>query len=159
MPYRCRGIQLRKGISAAIAAVIIIATAITVSVAVAIWMGGISATYTKFEKVQIVSSVCTMNAGNWTLSFKLKNTGTSTSTLIEVFVNEVEVDAYGSGAVPGSWTTNMTQSQPLASGATTFLEVYISGTKAGSSLTSGTMVNIRFHSAGGMDYVGMLELI
>jgi hypothetical protein len=159
VPYRCRGIQLHKGISAVIAAVIILATAITVSVAVAIWMGGISTTYTKFEKVQIVSAVCTKNAGNWTLSFNLKNTGTTTSTLIEVFVNDVEVDAYGSGAVPGSWTTNMTKSQPLVSGASTFLEVYISGTKAGSSLSSSTMVNIKFHSAGGMDYVSMLELI
>lgn len=159
MPYRCSGIQLRKGISAAIAAVIIIATTITVSVAVAIWMGGISTTYTKFEKVQIVSTVCTKNAGNWTLSFNLKNTGTTTSTLIEVFVNEVEVDSYSSGAVAGSWTTNMTQAQPLESGASTSLEVYMSGTKAGSSLSSGTMVNVRFHSAGGMDYVSLLELI
>lgn len=138
---------------------IILATTITVSVAVAIWMGGISTTYTKFEKVQIVSAVCTKNAGNWTLSFNLKNTGTSTSTLIEVFVNEVEVDVYCLGAVPGSWTTNMTKSQPLVSGASTFIEVYISGTKAGSSLSLGTIVNIRFHSAGGMDYVSMLELI
>jgi hypothetical protein len=49
--------------------VILVAVAITVSVAVAYWMGGIAGQYTKFEKVEIQSAICTVGAGsgNWTI--------------------------------------------------------------------------------------------
>ena len=73
--------------SPVIATVILVAVAITVSVAVAYWMGGIAGQYTKFEKVEIQSAVCINNGTLWTITMKLKNTGTETSTLISAFVN------------------------------------------------------------------------
>ena len=42
----------RKGISPVIATVILVAVAITVSVSVAYWMGGISSLYTRLEKIE-----------------------------------------------------------------------------------------------------------
>ncbi len=47
--------------SPVIATVILVAVAITVAVAVAYWMGGIASQYTKFEKVEIQTGVCTWN--------------------------------------------------------------------------------------------------
>ncbi len=41
----------RKAVSPVIATVILVAVAITISVAVAYWMGGISSQYTKFENL------------------------------------------------------------------------------------------------------------
>ena len=148
-----------RGISPVIATVILVAMAITIAVAVSYWMGGISSQYAKYESVDIISGYCTQNGGNWTLSFILKNTGTSTASLLNVFINEVEVDAYNTSAIAGQWTTDMTSPLTIESGESVSVDVYVSSTKAGSSLTSGTSVNIMFHSAAGMDYISLKELV
>ena len=148
--------------SPVIATVILVAVAITVAVAVAYWMGGIAGQYTKFEKVEIQSAVCTTSNGNWTITMKLKNTGTATATLTSAFINDVEVDNYDeSAAVQGAWATNITIAQActLTSGQAKIVYFWIDSGKAGSTLSSGTTVNIKIHSAGGMDYIKLVELV
>ncbi len=146
--------------SPVIATVILVAVAITVSVAVAYWMGGIAGQYTKFEKVEIQSTLATINGpGNWTVRMKLKNTGTATANLIGVFINDIEVDFYAKGPFAGEWNTNMTTTFAITSGATAAIEIYIESTKPGTTLSSGTTVNIKVHSAGGMDYIKLVELV
>lgn len=150
----------RRAISPVIATVILVAVAITVSVAVAYWMGGIAGQYTKFEKVEIQTATCTVSSGNWTVQMKLKNTGTATTTLIGAFINDVEVDNYGaSGIVQNKWATNMTQTTSMSSGQTLVVGFYIDPGKSGSTLSAGTTVNIKIHSAGGMDYIKLIELV
>ncbi len=146
--------------SPVIATVILVAVAITVSVAVAYWMGGIAGQYTKFEKVEIQSTLATINgAGNWTIVMKLKNTGTATANLIGVFINDIEVDQYDTGWVDAEWNTNMTTTFAITSGATAAIEIYIDADKPSTTLSSGTTVNIKVHSAGGMDYIKLVELV
>ena len=147
--------------SPVIATVILVAVAITVAVAVAYWMGGIAGQYTKFEKVEIQAGTCELDTvdGNWTITLKMKNTGTATATLISAFINDHEVIAYGaSGALAGETATNMTTtSTSIDSGASWIIELYIDDTYR--TLSSGTTVNIKIHSAGGMDYIKLVELV
>ena len=155
-----RKIRSRKAVSPVIATVILVAVAITVAVAVSYWMGGISSQYTKFEKVEIQSGVCSVDAaGNWTVALKLKNSGTATATLIAIFINDVEIDLYGEVATSGNWTTDMTNPYSLTSGLSGAIEVYISSSNPSATLSSGTTVNIKVHSAGGMDYIRLVELV
>lgn len=150
----------RRAISPVIATVILVAVAITVSVAVAYWMGGIAGGYTKFEKVEIQTAICTLSGGNWTISMKLKNTGTATSTMIAAFINDAEVDQYGQpGMVQNMWATNMTKSTTITSGQIITVNFYMDPGRVGSTLSSGTTVNIKIHSAGGMDYPRLVELV
>lgn len=149
----------RRGISPVIATVILVAVAITVAIAISYWMGGISSQYAKFESVDIISGSCTNTGGNWTLSFSLKNSGTSTASLLSIFINEVEIDTYNTTAVAGEWTSDMTSPMAITSGQTISVDVYVSSSRTGSSLSSGTTVNVRFHSAAGMDYISMKELV
>jgi len=146
-------------VSPVIATVILVAVAITVAVAVAYWMGGIAGQYTKFEKIEVQSAICEKEAnGNWTIKMKLKNTGTATATLTNAFINDVEVDQYGaSGVVQDQRATNMTQQQSITSGQTKIIEFYID--KSGTTLSSGTVINIKLHSAAGMDYIKLIELV
>ena len=155
-----RKIRSRKAVSPVIATVILVAVAITVAVAVSYWMGGISSQYTKFEKVEIQSGVCSVDAnGNWTVTMQLKNSGTATATLISIFINDVEIDTYNTTAVAGEWTTDMTDAYSLTSGLSGTVNVYISSGKSTATLSSGTTVNIKLHSAGGMDYIKLVELV
>ncbi len=155
-----RKIRSRKAVSPVIATVILVAVAITVAVAVSYWMGGISSQYTKFEKVEIQSGVCSVDAnGNWTVALDLKNSGTATATLISIFINDVEIDTYNTTAVAGEWTTDMTETYSLTSGLSGSINVYISSGNPNATLSSGTTVNIKVHSAGGMDYIKLVELV
>ena len=72
--------------------------------------------YTSFEKVEIQSGVCTVDAyGNWTITMKLKNSGTATATIVSIFINDVEIDVYNSTAVVGEWTSDMTNPYSITS--------------------------------------------
>ena len=163
-------IRSRKAISPVIATVILVAVAITVSVAVAYWMGGIAGQYTKFEKVEIQSGVCAkLGSPNyyWNITMKLKNSGTAPATLTSVFINDVEVSEYEvttydntptTGLQDDEAVTDMTEGVTLESGATGIVNVYIDCDQY-LSLSSGTTVNIKIHSAGGMDYIKLVELV
>ena len=155
-----RKIRSRKAVSPVIATVILVAVAITVAVAVSYWMGGISSQYTKFEKVEIQSGVTTWNATGtyWKVTLKCKNSGTATATLNSAFINDVEVTTYGQDSPSASAvSTNMTTTTSIASGASALINLYVDQGYA--SLSAGTTVNIKIHSAGGMDYIKLTELV
>jgi len=160
-----RTLRSRRAISPVIATVILVAVAITVAVAVAYWMGGIAGQYTKFEKVEIQSAICEWDNTNdyWKITLKIKNTGTATATLIGVFINEVEVDKYFDDLPIGAAEagTDMNTTQTITSGATAMIHIYVDGPGTGPWMTvsAGTTVNIKLHSAGGMDYVKLIELV
>ncbi len=147
----------RKGVSPVIATVILVAVAITVSVAVAYWMGGIAGQYTKFEKVEIQSAQVTWDGSSWKVVMKIKNTGTSATTLISVFINEVEVQNYDNdNVVTNATSTSMTTTTSIESGDNILVNIYIDLGYA--TLSSGTTVNLKIHSSGGMDYIKLIEL-
>ena len=161
----------RKAVSPVIATVILVAVAITISVAVAYWMGGISSQYTKFEKVEVQNAIVTQNPdGLWTIVVKLKNTGTSQCSITDAFINDRSLGtgisytttlgtlpAVGSGL--GTWGYKDTAT--LASGATGEVTIAVANGGSGqfTSLSSGTTLNLKFHSAGGMDYLKLVELV
>jgi hypothetical protein len=126
-------------------------------------MGGIAGQYTKFEKVEIQSGVCSklgaVGLEYWNITLTMKNTGTATATLVSAFINNVEVDGYNATAnTDGEAHTSMTTSTTVTSGATFFVNIYIDYDNY-LSLSSGTTVNIKVHSAGGMDYIKLIELV
>ena len=150
-----------RGVSPVIATVILVAVAITVAVAVSYWMAGISGQYTSFEKVEIQSAVFTPADDYWHITIKLKNSGTKTATLTNVFVNDAEAGyELGIPLTPfeGAITTDIDDdlnALQILSGDVNFVNVYI---EEGGTLSSGTTVNIKIHSAGGMDYIKLLQL-
>lgn len=171
-----RKIRSRKAVSPVIATVILVAVAITVAVAVSYWMGGITSQYTTFEKVEIQSGICTWNDANkdWDITLKMKNSGTATATLIGVFINDIEVNNYTLALPPnGETVTDMGTSVTIKSGATATINISIDGpgdvagestppvaeTDYWQSVTAGTTINIKVHSAGGMDYIKLIELV
>ena len=156
--------QSRKAVSPVIATVILVAVAITVSVAVAYWMGGIASQYTKFEKVEIQTGYSTKVTGppaGWDVQLELKNTGSAPSTLIRCFVNDVLIpQAYCSAnnITAGQISTSLNWlGTSLTSGNSTTIHIYISDSYG--TLSAGTTINVKLHSSGGIDYVKLVDLI
>jgi len=162
--------QTRKAVSPVIATVILVAVAITVSVGVSYWMSGISSQYTQFEKVEIQTAYSTKTTGSgWLITMNLKNSGTSAASLTDLFINDVPLNttAYGAVAFPDGSSdqvvTDLTSGgEVVGSGEAIVVIVWIWNDGAGngySTLSSGTTVNIKLHSAGGMDYIKLVELV
>jgi len=171
-------LRKRRAVSPVIATVILVAVTITVAVAVSYWMSSIAGQYTSFEKVEIQSAYATIiptgapvNVGSWIIHLELKNTGSATSTLIRVFVNEIPVETafYAfvigtDGLGVGKIATDMPKDDstipvggklPIESGQPKTVEIYIEK----SLFSSGTTLNVKLHSAGGMDYIKLVQLV
>ncbi len=168
----------RKAISPVIATVILVAVAITIAVAVSYWMSGIAGQYTKFEKVEIQAASCEKNPGTyvgWKITLTLKNSGSATSTLNGVYVDDM-VALYATGTppvIPGTTPTPIyatgifadvglgsTETVSIPSGQTKTVTVYVGiGWPSGAAVTSGTTIDIKIHSAGGMDYIKLVGLV
>jgi archaeal type IV pilus assembly protein PilA len=156
----------RKAISPVIATVILVAVAITIAVAVSYWMSGISSQYTKFEKVEIQSAQCIKTTDYWTITLSLKNSGSATATLNGVYVNDQVATYRAAATVPVTPFTNLyadvdsTNQKTINSGQPGTVTIYLgSGWPTGAALTSGTTIDIKLHSAGGMDYIKLIGLV
>ena len=176
----------RKGVSPVIATVILVAVTITVAVAVAYWMSGIAGQYTQFEKVEIQSGYAvsvdataeivagTMGdwdddpitpdtahpgapatPGGWTITLDLKNSGTSTSTLLGVFINDKPIDQIDIVCLQIDQANEV--KLPIESGLSVTVTITINDVPT-VTYSSGTTLNIKLHSAAGMDYIRLVQL-
>ena len=161
----------RKAISPVIATVILVAVAITVAVGVSYWMGGISSQYTQFEKVEIQTGYATYDTVNdiWTITMAIKNSGSAQATINMVFLNDVPADATtgyhvtAANVTATEWGTSIpTTGTILKAGEQATVYVYVcypcSGVPELTGLSSGTTINVKLHSAGGMDYIKLIRL-
>ena len=85
-----------KAVSPVIATIIIVAIAITMSIAVAYWVLGLGSSFTKYEKVEFTSAYAdavsntnltfadgssAVNVTGWIISMDVKNTGSAAATI------------------------------------------------------------------------------
>jgi len=141
----------KRALSPVIATVVLVAVTIVVAVAVSYWMGGIAGLYTRFEKIEIVKSYAVKESnGNFTVVIELKNSGSADATIQYVLVNGRPLEDYG--------TENMTISPLLPAtipiGKSQTFTISIDG----DLFSSGTTLDLKFHSAAGKDYPVMLTL-
>ena len=166
---KIRTLRKRRAVSPVIATVIIVAVTITVAVAVSYWISGISSQYTQFEKVEIQSALFTPGTlvatpPHWEITITLKNSGTKTATITNVFVNNVIAPKGAKpigadGQDPGLYSdVDPDFPESMESGATGEVIVWIEAGDPYCLLSSGTTVNIKLHSAGGMDYIRLVQL-
>ncbi|MEM2195026.1 MAG: archaellin/type IV pilin N-terminal domain-containing protein [Candidatus Methanomethylicia archaeon] len=128
----------RRGISPVIATIIIVAVAIAIAIAVAFWVVGIAGLFTRYEKLEISYIYCSGKdtSGRPIIVLQVKNTGSATATIDEVFINGVP-DANAKVAL----TTSLS---PGGSIVKTFT--------CASSHASGATLEVKIHTASGQEY-------
>ncbi|MGB9740764.1 MAG: archaellin/type IV pilin N-terminal domain-containing protein [Candidatus Bathyarchaeales archaeon] len=75
----------KKALSPVVASIILIAVTVAVSLAVAVWMGALTFTFTATEQVQITD--LDFSGGNTIIKVVVRNTGTSSVTIVQAWVN------------------------------------------------------------------------
>ncbi len=76
----------RKALSPVVAAIILIAVTVAVSIAVAAWMGALTFTFMGYEKLEITTIKWSPNTS---FNITIKNTGTKDLTISHIEVNHV----------------------------------------------------------------------
>jgi len=157
-------LRKRKGVSPVIATVILVAVTITVAVAVAYWMSGIAGQYTAFEKVEIQSGYAIDDfIDGWNVTIVLKNSGTAPSTIVSCFIND-KIIGLGTPAdlldvtceaTTAAKTLPADEGIPIDSGKSDTLTI---GVIPYAFSSSGTTINVKLHSAAGMDYIRLIKL-
>ena len=135
-----------RAVSPVIATIIIVAIAIVMSIAVAYWMLGIGATFTRFEKLEFISGYAVANNNSFDVKIKLKNTGTADATVDLVFLNGIPYTDYS----PSVNITDGFINATLKPGDT--LNATITLPKDGSSWRSGMSVEVMVQTVSGRQY-------
>jgi len=154
----------KKGISPVITTVILVAVGIALAVAIGLWMSGLVATFTRFEKLEVTSAYATSaTGGGWTIYVTVKNTGSADATITSIMINGVPTtDTALSSSI--TWTTPnkdpATTPVSIPVGSTTTFQFGLANTaKIGNGqATSGITLNIVLHSAAGKDYPASVTL-
>jgi FlaG/FlaF family flagellin (archaellin) len=153
-----------KAVSPVIATIIIVAIAITMSIAVAYWLLGLGGSFTKFEKVEFATAYVTGDATNgYNVTLSLKNTGSAPAT---VDANVTQYNGrpdiyYTTGDVPFDWTwtgAGITMDPGATSTATIQLPAAADFKPTVTAFSSGMTLEITLHTTGGKDYPKALIL-
>ena len=146
----------KRAVSPVIATVILVAVTIVVAVAVAYWMGGIAGLYTRYEQVEISSAYAIKDTdhGYWNITVELKNTGSADATLDNLLVNGKPYAQF-----EGNINVTVDGSElpaTINSGDSKTADIEIMDGTSGCS--SGTTIELKFHSATGAEYTRLLTL-
>jgi hypothetical protein len=145
-----------KAVSPVIATIIIVAIAITMSIAVAYWVLGLGSSFTKYEKVEFTSAYADYGTDNYTISMVLKNTGSAAATVSfeTIFFNgkPAIAPAYAL-AIP---TANFTSFTMIPGNTTSNLAIYLPNTS--NVWQSGMTIEVMIQSAAGKQYPKVITL-
>lgn len=141
---------------------ILLAVAISVSVGVAYWMGGVTTTYTNFEKVEVNGVSCEILTGPsgkyWKIELKMKNSGPKTAEINSVFLNSFPVTIISGVPPDGGVSSDISiNGLRIRSGESVNLQICIDFDYG--SLSSGTSIHLLLHSVAGMDYSKIVVLV
>ena len=168
----------KRGISPVITTVILVAVGIALAVAIGLWMSGLVATFTRFEKLEVTSAYAISSSSSakpgWNITVIVKNTGSADATISTIMINGVPTTDTSVTGVTVYYTTSSTStptlfnpntgvSLPVGSIATFTIDINGPSTttlgKIGSTTaTSGITLNIVLHSAAGKDYPASVTL-
>ena len=85
----------KSGISPVVATVILVAVAIVIAIAVAFWASGLVGIFTRFEKLEILSAYQGTGDDVDKIVIRVRNTGSSPTSVTEVVINGVNVGQPG----------------------------------------------------------------
>ena len=150
----------KKAVSPVIATIIIVAIAITMSIAVAYWMLGLGSAFTKYEKIEVTSAYAVLNNNGtplnpaddfFALNIELKNTGSATATIDSSYIlyNGKPASAYAVAPTPAGLDLTL-EPGAAASGSITFTK--------GTTWTAGMTIEVMLHTVAGKDYPKVITL-
>jgi len=144
----------KKGISPVITTVILVAVGIALAVAIGLWMSGLVATFTRFEKLEVTSAYAiSTGTTSWEAYVIVNNTGSADATVSTIMVNGIPIDG-----TKIKVDKTLPYPLPVGTGEKFTLTITKNAEWGGGKLTSGITINIVLHTAAGKDYPASVTL-
>ncbi len=140
--------------SPVVTTVVIVAVGIPLAIAVAIWMGGLVATYTRSERLELTQAVPSIAGTTFTVIANFTNKGSSDTTVTQVMINGKPYYAWSGATV----TPALPLAAPTGQGISLRVQFPLRSTDGNALLTSGLTVTITLRTSGGVDYSRMVVL-
>jgi len=151
-----------KAVSPVIATIIIVAVAITMSIAVAYWLLGLGGSFTRFEKIEYTYGYAeaTGNPNEYVITLSVKNTGSAVATIDPTLIlyNGRQLPTADAAAVDIAivydYVTADTANLVLDPGVSDTISLAYDpdGDPNTSKWQSGMTLEITLHTTGGKDY-------
>jgi len=154
-------IRDEKAVSPVIATIIIVAVAIVMSIAVAYWVLGLAGTFTRYEKLEIVTMYADALNNNWSITATLRNTGSAPATVNLILLNGKPISALnttGNILVRVNDTQKNVEANPVTIDPGDIAVFVIQIKKTTPGFASGVSVEVTFHTAAGSDYPKVVVL-
>jgi len=113
----------KKALSPVVAAIILIAVTVAVSIAVAAWMGALTFTFMGTEQIEIQG--CTFNTGNDNVTLSVQNTGTANVTISKYKIGNAGTVTALSSAVEVAQGDTADVDVPLTWSSGTTYDIYL----------------------------------
>ena len=165
-----------RAVSPVIATIIIVAVAIVMSIAVAYWVLGLAGTFTRYEKIEIMSMYASTsiikNASQlsqelwrgWNVTAMLRNTGSATATINLILINGKPLDTLSNTYINMTYDRVNNTVKGLKSSATLPLTIDPGGQYLitihipRDGFKPGMSIEVTFHTAAGSDYPKVVVL-
>ncbi|MBA7689727.1 hypothetical protein ES703_98237 [subsurface metagenome] len=98
-----------------------------------------------------------VSGSGWMITLGLKNSGTSTATITSVFINDKPIDQLNILCPEINPVLAEPTKLTIESGESITVIIIINDVEA-VTYSSGTTINIKLHSASGMDYIRLIKL-
>jgi FlaG/FlaF family flagellin (archaellin) len=135
-----------KAVSPVIATIILVAISIVMAISVAYWALGIGGSFTKFEKIQYTYAYPTSDGSDWSIHLNIKNTGTATATINNIFLNGQPYDTYTTALPTVTFDPDSTLVNPGQNSTVTITAAY------SEQWASGMSVQVDVMTAAGNSY-------
>ena len=133
----------RKALSPVVAAIILIAVTVAVSIAVAAWMGALTFTFMGYEKLEVTGVTWTPNTA---FAITVENTGTKDCTINRVEVNHIKEDSVSPSLPLVFKTTDTTKTLTV-----TLTVDYVNGSSYDIAVVTSAGNEFTDHFVGGQD--------
>jgi len=143
----------KRALSQVMSVIIIAVVTITVVISASFWMGALSASFTRFEKIEIIHASVVHSGGNYSITIKYINTGSSATSLDAILLNDVPCSGFTPNvALSGNFS--LLPSSCEMGVAKTGTVTFQSGTTdpSGNELSAGITVIITLLTTGGKRY-------
>ena len=137
-----------KGISPVIATIIMVAVAIVVSIAAALWLTGLMGTFTAYEAIQIRMINVVKESSGWNFTITITNIGAGSAAIEKVYIDTHD------------WTSkfNFTTPYTLPSGNTVVIKLGTNNLFYVANYKSGRTVTVKIVTAAGNEYYRIVVL-
>jgi flagellin-like protein len=142
----------KRGVSAVIATVIIVAVTIAIAMAVAYWMGGLVTIFTRFEKLVFRDVNVVVVEDHYVVNVIVENTGATPTKVSQILLNGVPIADYDLFVEVSSSLEADFLYSPNENHLGYVIIPYGAEDPSGNRLDQGTNLTITIHTSGGKDY-------